>query len=107
MSGDGNIIDQAADRLRGRWCKGEWIADDGAVCLSGAVNQTAEFNDRFAIKEHIARTIQREHPRYADLETQPGLLLMFNDAKDTTEEDVLLVLKHAAVDYDEIHGGVA
>lgn len=95
-----NVIDRAADRLRGHWCKGKLRDNNGNVCMVGALKAVTETPDHDLISDHALPAIQAiEHV----IATEYGNygLPSFNDLDWTTEEDVLLVFKKASALLDE------
>lgn len=107
-----NVIDKAIERLSGRWCKAQWLSDDGNVCLSGALKEVSR-NERDvvnpvqyeALKALVVDTILAEDlcPTWR-LKPGGGMILWFNDDPSTTEEDVTLLMKKASARLDEEAG---
>lgn len=90
-----NIIDKAADRLRGRWHQG-WMGDtrgDGSVCLIGALCVAAEVSRASDIPHNVKKALRAELG-HVDL-------VGFNDNPSTSEETVLLLMKKASARLDE------
>lgn len=99
-----NVYERAVEAIRERgWCQHALEASNGAVCLLGAYAAAAGlYNDRGELRypapdeeRALAKAI-----RSAGFEWRSGSVEPWNDAPDRTVEDVLLVLKHAAVEFD-------
>lgn len=89
-----NVIDQAAERLRGHWMQGRYNDENGNMCLLGAMNwYHKQFAPACGFIVHELRAIG-----YID-----GIA-DFNDDPSTTEEDVLLLMKRASARLDEMDG---
>lgn len=97
-----NTIDQAIERLRGRWMQGDyglWGTDDEPVCAMGALywaTETCSLDDRLDVINTMDRVAYDEH----GCNTED-----FNDDSSTTEEDVLLLMKKASARLDEMEAG--
>lgn len=107
-----NIIRKAAESLPGHWHKGSIYGGGDKYCAVGHMYKNAGFE--FASDGTISKGDDYEQLRKAwDFVT--GVVLEFtngkydelpdfNDAADTTEEDIVALLEKAAVKWDEQEG---
>lgn len=88
-----NVLDAAADRLRGHWIQHDQTGPRGGVCAVGAVYAvTGDHELAFRATVALSGACFDDH----------GVgLIAFNDRADTTEEDILLVFKKASARMDE------
>lgn len=98
------IFDRAADRLRGRWMKGDLADDDGNVCTVGALLAVGlDAALVWEARQLLWVIVARDYPDRCEGAFIEGTA-DFNDHPDTTEEDVLLSLKKASVEWSERFG---
>lgn len=103
-----NIIDKAADRLRGRWQKGELgdYTGDGDVCPIGALGWAmgSDYESRALGMDRVWTSPELRTLNRVLREESLGrfdAVQSFNDDLSTSEEDVLLLMKKASARLDE------
>ena len=108
-----NPIRNAMNRLPGNWHKGSYTDEEGNFCGWGHIayhmsdeRWTDGLDEMFRtdIPKITSRIAAEQFPeRQSDyaLETNQPHFPSFNDHEDTTEEDVLLVLEKAAIEWEE------
>ncbi len=107
-----NLARAALERLENgdAWCKAMPITVEGRRCLVGAVSNATlktmnpyEEANRSPIAPIVASVIQGQFPeRYSGGDDLAHVLYRFNDSRDTTFDDVRVVLEKAAIQVDEI-----
>lgn len=103
-----NVFDQAHGVIHDRgMCKFELEDNDGHVCLNGALNVAftgsatcwGVMAEQRAERAHLCRVAHGLFPdRILNHYQEPSHV---NNHPDTTQEDVELILKHAAYEWDE------
>ena len=88
-----NLIDRAADRLRGRWHQGGWTDHEGNVCVMGALCIGADQIEAIEAAITALNDVARAEFGINAIE--------YNDHRSTSEEDVLLLMKKASALLDE------
>lgn len=98
-----NVIGKTRDLIETHgWCQGQGMTPDGRMCLARALALASQETDDIlmgpawtpayvAIHEAATRLYPDRSP------DNSHTLVDFNDHPDTTSEDVVLVLKHAAM----------
>lgn len=92
------IAERAMKEIREKgWCKNSFRKETGEICLATAFHDACQ---SLGVSSVVYATtwylqfVQTIGTLFPD--RRAGLLLSFNDHPDTTEEDILLVLKHLA-----------
>lgn len=101
-----NVFDRALEVIHERgMCKGMLEDEDGHVCLNGALNYALTGNSRqwgnmryYGFVKDVAQGLFPERGCVGQTSPAPH-----NNHPDTTQEDVELILKHSAYEWDMLH----
>jgi hypothetical protein len=105
MSDVNKVIEDATEILKNNWHKGDMIGPDGeSFCMAGALCMASGAK----VVQHHFDAADMDHNLYSEAlgrvgdtvrsETKHYSVPSFNDAGETSLEDVLLIMKKAAHD---------
>lgn len=102
-----NVFAQAAKNLPGHWFKGDYGDGAGNFCALGHIANVKGYSDLYDIDVDEAKVfVESETDILNNLAKEMSngryqFIADFNDADETTEDDVVTLLEKAAVRFEE------